>query len=165
MEAAPPLREERCTARFEYPLCFQELLPRNPSSETTWSRRVLGTASSSRPAASDPVPFYYTARGLRWAAINELGGRGARTVLLECPLDVTVWCVILLGPDPDCVDDVVSTTPALFRRGLVSLPRVQAKLVPLCSVVPPHVRSLPDDDAIFPRRQCDCTERFEGRLA
>ena len=48
--------------------------------------------------------------------------------------------------------------PAPFKRGLVSLPRVQAGLVPLSSVVPRNVRSLLEDDA-------NCTECFDGRLA
>ena len=39
---------------------------------------------------------------------------------------------------------------ALLRRGLVSLPHVKAGLVPLCSMVPPKVRSLLEDVATSP---------------
>ena len=63
------------------------------------------------------------------------------------------------------VDDMVTGTPPLFKRGLVSFPRVQAGLIPLSSVVPPRVRSLLEDDATSPLLQRDCAERSEGRLA
>ena len=46
-----------------------------------------------------------------------------------------------------------------------SLPRVQAGLVPLSSVVPPRVRSLLEDEATSPLWQRDCAERCDGRLA
>ena len=120
-------------------------------------------------------------------AINELGSRGLPlhatptsvqrlalagvapefASLPDCPTDVTVEDAItrVLGQDPDYVDDTTTGKPALFKRGLVSLPRVQAGLVPLCSAVPPEERSLLEDDATSPLLQRDCAERFEGRLA
>ena len=48
---------------------------------------------------------------------------------------------------------------------MVSLPRVQAGLVALFSVVPLEVRTLLEDEATSPLLQRDCTERFDGRLA
>ena len=119
-------------------------------------------------------------------AISELGGsglppRGTPTTvqrlalvgvtsefasLPACPVGVTVQDAVthFLGEDPGYVDDIATGKPALFKRGLVSLPRVQAGLVPLSSVVLPIVRSLLEDDAT-PLLQRDCAERFEGRLA
>ena len=87
--------------------------------------------------------------------------------LPDCPADVTVEDAIthVLGQDHGYVDDTTTGKPALFKRGLVSLSRVQAGLVPLCSVVPPAERSLLEDDATSPLLQRDCAERFEGRLA
>ena len=85
--------------------------------------------------------------------INELGGRGLpprgtptlvlRLALISvtskfaslssCPVDVTVKGAIthLLVQDPGDVDDMTSGKAAFFKRGLISLPRVQAELVPL----------------------------------
>ena len=49
---------------------------------------------------------------------------------------------------------------ARFKRGLDSLPQVQAGLVLLSSVVLPKVRSLFEDDAASPLLRRDCTERL-----
>ena len=118
-------------------------------------------------------------------AINELGSRGLPphstptsvqrlalagvasefASLPDCPADVTVEDAITHVLGHGYVDDTTTGKPALFKRGLVSLSRVQAGLVPLCSVVPPEERSLLEDDATSPLLQRDCAERFEGRLA
>ena len=120
-------------------------------------------------------------------AINKLGDRGLplrgtptlvqRLALVgvtsefaslpNCPVGVTVQDAVthVLGQDPGFVDDMATGKLVLFKRGLVSLPRVQAGLVPLSSVVLPRVRSLLEDDATSPLMQGDCAERFEGRLA
>ena len=71
----------------------------------------------------------------------------------------------VLCQDAGYVDDMATGKPALFKRGLFSLPRVQAGLVPLSSVVLPGVRSFLEDDATSPLLQRDCTERFDGKLA
>ena len=110
---------------------------------------------------------------LRVGAINELEGRGLplrgtpiavqrltlASVALEfsslpnCPAGVTVQDAVthVLGREPGYVDDMATGKPALFKRGLVSLPRVQAGLVPLSSVVPPNVRPLLEDTMLLPR--------------
>ena len=54
-----------------------------------------------------------------------------------------------------CDVDMAARTAALLKRGLVSLPRVHAGLVPLSFVVPPT----------SPLLQRDCTERFDDSLA
>ena len=79
-----------------------------------------------------------------------------------CPVGVTVQDAVTHA---GYVDDMATGKPALFKRGLFSLPRVQAGLVPLSSVVPPRVRSFLEDDATSPLLQRDCTERFDGKLA
>ena len=83
-------------------------------------------------------------------------------------MDVTVQDAVthILDQDSGYVGDMATGKHALSKRGLVSLPRVQAGLVPLSSVVPPRVRSLLEDDATSPLLQRrDCAERFQGRLA
>ena len=87
---------------------------------------------------------------------------------LPCrPVGVTVQDAVthVLGQDAGYVDDIATGKPALSERGLDSLPRVQAGLVPLSSLVPPKVRSFLEDDATSPLLQRDCTERFDGKLA
>ena len=92
-------------------------------------------------------------------AINELVGRGLpprgsptavqRLALVgvtaefaslpNCHVGVTVQDAVthVLGQDPGYVDDMGTGKLSLFKRGVVSLPCVQAGLVPLSSVVPP----------------------------
>ena len=84
--------------------------------------------------------------------------------LPDCPVDVTVG-IAVLGHELGYDDDTATGKPALFKRGLVSLPRIQAGLVPMCSVVPLTVYSLLEHDATSPLLQRDCAERFEGKLA
>ena len=83
---------------------------------------------------------------MQWLALAGVASEFAS--LPDCPADVTVEDAIthILGQDPVYVDDMTTGKPALFKRSLVSLPRVQAGLVPLCSVVLPDERSLLEDD-------------------
>ena len=87
--------------------------------------------------------------------------------LPECRVGVTVQDAVthVLDQERGNVDDMATRKHALFKRGLVSLPRVQAGLVNFSSVVPLKVRSLLEDDASSPLLQRDCTERFDGKLA
>ena len=113
-------------------------------------------------------------------AINELGSRGLPlrgtptsvqrlalagvasefSSLPGSPVWVTVQDAVtcVLGQDPGYVDDMATGKLALFKRSLLSLPRVQAGLVPLSSVVLPKVRSLLKDEATSPLMQRDSTE-------
>ena len=70
--------------------------------------------------------------------------------LPQCPVGVTVQDAVthFLGQGPGYVDDMArGKTCSLSSCGLGSLPRVQAGLIPLSSVVPSKVHSLLEDDA------------------
>ena len=133
----------------QLPLTLEAGTIESLSSEATWwPSPVLCTASTSRPAVPSPdllplptgVGFLLGFEHVKekvWLrsavdAINELGGGGRGSSLRTCQccfgvlLAATLPCVHVLGQEPGHVDDMAVGKPSLFKRGLVSLPRVQA---------------------------------------